>query len=266
MRADFWLSGQYLLGKGFLEKQNPKGHHALALLFSVNQRFSIRIQQEEWREASFVLLDSLVDYETRQEEDWQIFAYIPGNSFLGGLLKQRLQGKPSWLLERQGETPQWLASYSSDDFYAWQTEELFHEILHRIFQIQSYPLEWSRDLQNLQRSIKESSWVDFGLGDMARSLDISQKKLEEQFLKLTGFHLKQYLVHLRIARAFALSLKGESLEASCKHAGLPSYSAARQYVRFHFQLDLKALLQEHPTIRFKEGNLWNLWGFSPLGN
>lgn len=265
MRADFWLSGQYMLGKGFLEKTHPQGHHAIALLVSVNQNFAIKIGSAAWQRASLVLLDTLVDYETRQEEDWQIFAYIPGNSSLGILLKEKLQGKTHWLLERQGETPKWLASFSSDDFHHWQTEELFLEILLKVFQIQSFPLEWSGDLRNLQRSIKESTWEHFGLGDISKNLELNQEELEKQFHRLTGFYLKQYLVHLRIARAFELCLRGVDLERACKEAGLPSFSTARQYVRFHFQLDLKSLLLEHPTIRFKEGNLWNLWGFKQLG-
>lgn len=260
MRLDFWLCGWGLLGMGFLE-QEDHCHDGLFIAASINS--SVRVSLDgEWKEASFILMDSRVNYSMEKKDDWQLFAYIHEGTRLADLLRKKLAGNPYLLYQRPREPQDWLTPYISDHYQDYQAEELFLQLLKHNLGVDSYPLDWNPDLQAFFRELRHGDWEERSLQGLADSLGLSGKEMKENFFRITGIPLDIYLVHMRLAETFSRIQRGWELEKACRHAGLASYTTAQVYFQMSFGLDLEWILKEMPTLRFFPVDFTRLYAYS----
>jgi len=259
MRLDLWLLSGSLIGMGTLEQQEAS-HGSLLIAASVNENLQIDVNGESLS-ASFLLLDSRVPYSIKPGKDWQLFAFINEKSHLTSLLRQKLNGKPYLLSKRNLDTDDWLSSFVVDSYQDFQVEEMLHRLMKGLLNIEAYPLDWNRDLHNTLELISWDKLKELTIADLAIAQGLTLKQLKEDFLRITGITLPEYIIHIRVSRAFQLMQRDMDPLKAFNEAGLPSFHSMEEFFNQNYGLDISLVLEEKPAIRFSVGDLDRFFGY-----
>ncbi len=252
-RADYYLFRNFLMGMGSFRDGKVISHEAMKLVFGINQPFRIRLEKY-WYKARAVLLDGGCPHFINGKGDWQIILWIDPDTSLWNMLRGRSLKNRPWALheallppgmteviQTAGDTP--------DPLGALRLAEMLIMVYSGAVAV---PSNWDGEVRKAVEIIdRNPGLIDSSL--LGTELGRSIESLDEDFRRVAGSPLEDYIHRRRWIQYIAYRQAGKDRNEALRLSGLPGWEGLKDKFENRYGLDLDMLENSLPFVRVYEG-------------
>lgn len=204
-------------------KDNKRHHHcAIQLLLSLDQPFSIQIENADWQETKAALIDSHVPHQVKNLAGLQVsLSIVPERTRGKNLQTHILKGAPIRYLDHLDLSIYRTKFQQCFDrrYNCPQAFRIVEEMIDDITEVKGYQGPIDDRIQSAVIWIQQNLSTPISASELARRVYLSEDRFLHLFKEQFGLPLRQYIRYQRLMTATTEFLRGKSLTAAAYEAG-----------------------------------------------
>ena len=228
----------------------PHKHHAIQFVFSLNNPFEIKVENQVLKLNSIVI-NKDVEHQFFGKEEFFLFFFVEAESNFGRQLKQKL----------------------SNNYHSWDKEDPFYmnlknkiklndlsiqrikEFIFKELKLDTIRSNTDKRVTELLLEIDIMEEKKISVSELALSVNLSVSRLQHLFKQQTGISIKRYILWKRMIDGIKFATQGYDLTESAHEANFSDSAHMCRTFKEMFGINLSKIFRDSRFIQLKIENL-----------